>query len=130
AMQYTFNAPEARVYTPNSFGGPAAQPERAGEGSWETDGELVRAAQTLRSEDDDFGQAGTLYREVFSAESKERFHANLLGQCNGITIDSIREGFFQYWTNVDANLGQILRDGYAAGVAGSTDGASEMAGKA
>jgi catalase len=130
AMQYTFNAPEARVYTPNSFGGPEADAARAGEGSWENDGELVRSAATLRSEDDDFGQAGTLYREVFTAESKERFHETLLGQCNGITIESIREGFFQYWTNVDANLGQILRDGYAAGVAGSTDGAAEMAGKA
>ncbi len=127
AMQYHFNDADARVYTPNSFGGPEADAARAGEGSWETDGELVRAAQTLRSEDSDFGQAGTLYREVFTAESKERFHATLLGQCQGISIESIRERFFQYWTNVDANLGAILRESYAAGVEGSTEGAADMA---
>ncbi|MDO5744485.1 MAG: catalase [Micrococcaceae bacterium] len=130
AMQYHFNDADARVYTPNSFGGPAAAPERAVEGGWEQDGELVRAAQTLRSEDDDFGQPGTLYREVYNDEEKARFHATLLGQCQGISIESIREGFFQYWTNVDANLGQLLRDNYAASVAGSTDGAAATAGKA
>ncbi len=127
AMQYHFNDAEARVYTPNSFGGPAAAPERAVEGGWESDGELVRSAATLRSEDDDFGQPGTLYREVYSAESKARFHATLLGQCQGISIESIREGFFQYWSNVDANLGQLLRDNYAASVAGATDGGLENA---
>ncbi|MDN6177224.1 MAG: catalase [Micrococcaceae bacterium] len=129
-MQYHFNDATTRPYTPNSYGGAAAEPERAGEGSWETDGTLVRAAQTLRSEDSDFGQAGTLYRDVFSAESKERFHDNLLGQVAGITRDDIRERFFQYWTNVDENLGQILRDGHAAGNQGTTDGASEQSGKA
>ena len=39
-------------------------------GSWESDGELVRAAATLHAEDDDFGQAGTLYREVYDDEAK------------------------------------------------------------
>ena len=79
-----------------------------------TDGELVRAAATLRSDDDDFGQAGILYREVFSDEVRAQFQATLLGQANGITIDDIRERFFQYWTNVDGDLGAILRQKYAS----------------
>ena len=35
------------------------------DGTWENDGALVRAAATLHAEDGDFGQAGTLYRDVF-----------------------------------------------------------------
>jgi len=108
-MRYQFNDASSRTYTPNSYGGPEADPARAGEGSWETDGSLIRAAQTLHSEDDDFGQAGTLYREVFDAEAKERFHATLTGQGNSITVPEIRERFFVYWSQVDPKLGAVLR---------------------
>ncbi|WP_402468060.1 catalase [Isoptericola aurantiacus] len=113
-MAYHFNGPEHPVYTPNSFGGPAADPTRASEGSWENDGELLRSAYTLHSEDDDFGQAGTLYRDVFDDAAKARFLATLTGQGKAITIDEIRERFFQYWTNVDAELGAKLRSEVAA----------------
>ena len=116
-MQYHFNSAAHRTYTPNSYGaagGPQADPLLGVEASWESDGELVRSAYTLRADDDDFGQPGTLYRDVFTDEAKERFHAVLLGQAQSITVDEIRERFFQYWTNVDANLGQILRAAYAA----------------
>ncbi|GAA1603800.1 catalase [Leucobacter chromiireducens] len=116
-MRYHFNSAQHRTYTPNSYGaagGPVADPLAGVEGSWESDGELVRSAYALRSEDDDFGQAGTLYRDVFSAESKATFHDVLNGQAHAITVPEIRERFFQYWTNVDAELGQILRDRFAA----------------
>jgi catalase len=76
----------------------------------------VRSASALRADDSDFGQAGTLYRDVFSAEAKARFLETLSGQASAITIDDIRERFFQYWTNVDAGLGAALREAYAAGV--------------
>jgi catalase len=93
------------VYTPNSFGGAVAAPEQAGEGSWETDGELIRAAQTLHSEDGDFVQAGILYREVFTEESKQRLVKTLVGQYEGLTIPVIKDRFVWYWTSVDAELG-------------------------
>lgn len=116
AARHHFNAPTAPVYAPNSFGGPVADPALAAEGGWEGDGELVRSAYTLRAVDSDFGQAGTLYRDVYSAEAKARFLETLSGQAHAITIDDIRERFFQYWTNVDAGLGAALREAYAAGV--------------
>src|SRR5690606_9393120 len=105
AMQFSYNDAASRVYTPNPCGGPEAHASRAGSGSWETDGELVRAAQTLHSEDDDFGQAGTLYRDVFTDESKARFLETLVGQYNALTVDRIKERFIWYWTQVDAGLG-------------------------
>lgn len=113
AQRHHFNSPTTPVYAPNSFGGPTASAEAAGEGSWESDGELVRTAYTLRADDSDFGQAGTLYRDVYSAEAKQRLHATLLGQAQAITVDEIRERFFQYWTNVDTGLGGALRAAYA-----------------
>ena len=47
------------VYAPNSYGGPHADPARAAEVRWQADGDMIRAAYTLRAEDDDWGQAGT-----------------------------------------------------------------------
>lgn len=97
------------MYAPNSFGGPVGETAAAGEGSWQSDGSLVRAAATLHSQGSDFGPAGTLYRDVFDDAAKARFVATLTGQGSAITIPAIRERFFEYWTNVDAELGSTLR---------------------
>jgi catalase len=51
------------VYTPNCYGGPHADPARAAEVHWVADGEMVRAAYTLRKDHDDWGQAGALVRQ-------------------------------------------------------------------
>ena len=116
ATRHGFKPANAPVYAPNSVGGPAADPAVAGAGSWENDGELVRSAATLHAEDDDFGQAGTLYREVFDGDAKARLLVTLTGQAHAITVDDIRERFFQYWTQVDADLGLQLRSAATVGV--------------
>ncbi len=117
AQRHHFNDPGVPVYAPNSFGGPSADPTRVAEGSWENDGALVRTAASLHAEDSDFGQAGTLYREVFDDAAKARFLETLTGQGKAITVEAIRERFFQYWTNVDAELGAKLRVEVATGPA-------------
>ncbi len=43
------------VYAPNSMGGPQADPARAAEVHWASDGDMVRTAYTLRPDDDDWG---------------------------------------------------------------------------
>lgn len=108
--RYTFPAADRPVYAPNSFGGPAADPARAGEtGGWESDGEMVRAAATLHPQDDDWGQAGTLYREVFDDAARARFLETITGHVGAVKHDDIRARAVQYWTNVDAGLGAALR---------------------
>ncbi len=97
------------VYAPNSFGGPAADAHRAGIGSWASDGELVHAAATLHSEDDDFGQPGTLVREVFTDEQRDRFVETLVGQYNALTVDAIKVRFLWYWEQVDAGIAERIR---------------------
>ena len=109
AQRHGFNSPSTPVYAPNSLGGPVADPAAAGAGTWESDGELMRAAATLHSEDDDFGQAGTLYREVFDAAAKARFLATITGAVGSVQSAEIRERAIAYWSSVDAELGAALR---------------------
>ena len=61
------------VYAPNSFGRGYADKVGEVEDGWETDGAMVRQAYTLREDDDDFAQAGTLVREVWDDEQREPF---------------------------------------------------------
>ena len=99
----------ARQYVPNSFGDSWSDEEGPVDNGWEADGELVRQAYNLHAEDDDFGQAGTLYREVFDDDARARFLKTLTGQGKAINHDGVLENFFGYWTNVDADLGAKLR---------------------
>ena len=54
---------------------------------WEADGEMVRSAYTLRADDDDFGQPGTLVREVFNDAQR----AKLVDQVAGSLLGGVRE---------------------------------------
>ncbi|MGO4104764.1 catalase [Leifsonia sp. YAF41] len=114
AARHGFNSPSTPVYAPNSLGGPAADPAAAGTGGWENDGELLRAAAVLRSEDSDFGQAGTLYREVFDDAAKGRFLATITDAVSGVTRPEVRERAIWYWSSVDAELGAALRSNLEA----------------
>src|ERR1700736_4552712 len=67
------------VYVPNSYGGPQADPTRTAEALWYTDGEMVRQAYTLRADDDDWSQAGTLVREVLDNAARDRLASNVIG---------------------------------------------------
>ena len=109
ATRHGYKPASAPVYAPNSFGGPVADAARASEGSWESDGDLVRSAASLHTEDSDFGQAGTLYRDVFDDAAKARFLETITGAVGGVTVPEIRERAIHYWTQVDAALGSALR---------------------
>ncbi|PKQ27219.1 MAG: catalase [Actinobacteria bacterium HGW-Actinobacteria-4] len=110
AMRHHFNAADAPVYAPNSVGGPHADPARAAEtGGWETDGEMTRAAATLHAEDDDFGQARALYNTVLDDAARERLVNNIAGHVSAVTRPELLERVFQYWTNVDPDLGARVR---------------------
>ncbi|MDR7157371.1 catalase [Arthrobacter sp. BE255] len=119
--RYLFNAPTVPVYAPNSVGGPAAVEPAVAGGGWENDGELTLSAHTLHAEDSDFGQAGTLYREVYDDAAKARFLDTITGAVGGVKSADIKERAIQYWTNVDAELGAKLRANLGAAAADSSD---------
>jgi catalase len=98
-------------YAPNSKGGPQADPERAAEVHWEADGEMVRAAQTLHRDDDDWGQAGTLVREVLDDAARDRLVSNVVGHLSDGVTEPVLERAFEYWKNVDKTVGDRIERG-------------------
>lgn len=113
--QLRHHNPGDPVYVPNSKGGPHAEPQRAGPtAGWYTDGEMVRQAYTLRRDDDDWGQAGTMVREVLDDAARDRLVDNIVGHLlNGVT-EPVLERAFEYWRNVDADLGGRVQAGVRA----------------
>ncbi|WP_369226761.1 catalase [Streptomyces sp. R39] len=94
------------VYAPNSYGGPQADPVIAAEVRWSADGGMVRQAYALRRDDDDWGQAGTLVREVLDDAARDRLVSNIAGHLLGGVSEPVLERSFQYWKNVDQTLGE------------------------
>jgi catalase len=104
------------VYAPNSKGGPQADTARYGESAgWHTDGDMVRTAYTLRAEDDDWGQAGTLVRDVMSDDVRDRLVGNVVGHLlNGVS-EPVLQRAFEYWRSVDRDLGDRIEKGVRSG---------------
>jgi catalase len=96
------------VYAPNSKGGPQADPLRTAEALWHTDGEMVRTAYTLRADDDDWTQAGTLVREVMDDAARERLVSNVVGHLLKGVSEQVLERAFEYWKNIDKETGDKI----------------------
>jgi catalase len=104
------------VYAPNSYGGPKADSVSYGESAvWYTDGDMVRSAYALRAEDDDWGQAGTLVREILDEAARERLVNNIVGHLLGGVTEPVLQRAFGYWRNVDKDLGDRVEQGVRAG---------------
>ena len=75
------------VYAPNSKGGPRADTAKYDDGAgWSTGGDMVHARYVAHAEDDDWGQAGTLVREVLDDAARERLISNVTGhRLNGVS---------------------------------------------
>ncbi|HEX4220821.1 MAG TPA: catalase [Pseudonocardiaceae bacterium] len=113
AMRYTKVSDP--VYAPNSKGGPAADPAHYGEpAGWHADGDLVHSAYVAHAEDDDWGQPGTLVREVMDDDARDRLVDNVVGHLlNGVS-EPVLERAFGYWRNVDKGVGDRIESGVRA----------------
>ena len=105
------------VYSPNSMGGPEVDAKRAAEVHWVSDGDMVRTAYALRQDDDDWGQAGTLVREVLDNEARDRLAHNIIGHVSDGVREPVLSRVFEYWTNVDPDLGKKVEEGVRANLA-------------
>jgi catalase len=93
------------VYAPNSYGGPAADPS-VELPTWRVEAaEIVRNAYTLHSQDDDFGQPGTMVREVLDDPARDRLVSNISGHLSNNVVEPVLSRALDYWRNVDADLG-------------------------
>jgi catalase len=113
AMRY--NNPGDPVYAPNSFGGPHADAAVAAEttSTYGIEDEVIRSAYRLHAEDDDFGQAGSLVRDVLNDEQRERLAGNIIGHASNDVSRPVLERVFEYWRNVDKDLGDKVAEAFA-----------------
>ncbi|MGH3550129.1 MAG: catalase [Pseudonocardiaceae bacterium] len=103
------------VYAPNSKGGPKADSDRYGESAgWQTSGDMVHAAYTLHEQDDDWGQSGTMVREVLDDAARGRLVDNVVGHLLNAVTDPVLQRAFEYWRNVDKGLGDRIEQGVRA----------------
>jgi catalase len=102
------------VYAPNSKGGPAAQPEHFPYVErWDANGEFVHAAYTLRSDDDDWSQAGALVRDVMDDAARDRLVSNVVGHLSDGVSAPVLERAVEYWRNIDAETGERIAEALA-----------------
>ena len=113
---------DAPVYAPNSQGRGYADQVGVVDDGWEADGAMVRQAYTLRQDDDDFGQAGTLVREVWNDEQREQFVQTVAGHLLGGVKSPVLERAFEYWKNVDADTGKRIEELVRSGHGGENPG--------
>ncbi len=103
------------VYAPNSKGGPAADPEHFPYvEKWEASGEFIHAAYTLRKDDDDWGQAGTLVRKVMDGAARSRLVSNVVGHLRKGVSAPVLERAIAYWRNIDRGIGDRIAGGMNA----------------
>jgi catalase len=72
---------------------------------------MVRSAYTLRPEDDDWGQAGIMVREVLDDEARERLANNVIGHVSQGVKEPVLSRVFEYWKNIDPDLGKTIEEG-------------------
>src|SRR5690606_14260363 len=114
AYHHSGNAP---VYAPNS--GDRKWSDEAGPVAhgWEADGAMVRSAYTLRSNDDDFGQPGSLVRDVFNDEQRAKLVQQVAGSLLGGVREPVLGRALEYWKNIDADVGARIEQKVCEGSA-------------
>ncbi|GAB2539682.1 catalase [Brachybacterium huguangmaarense] len=128
SMQYHHTG-DAPVYSPNSYGRGYQDAEGPVDNGWEADGAMVRAAYTLHAEDDDFGQAHTLVREVYSEEERERLIETVTSTLVPDVEEPVLSNTFAYWRNIDEEVGRKIEEAYRAATAEQVPGADPVDGK-
>ncbi|WP_461143794.1 catalase [Salinifilum aidingensis] len=108
-MRYSYG--QDPVYAPNSYGGPHADASTDGDDSATgVEQEVIRSAYAKHAEDDDFGQPGTMVREVFSDAERERFVNNVSGHLLDGVEQPVLDRALDYWRNVDKDTGDKIAE--------------------
>ena len=74
----------------------------------------MRTAYVDHAEDDDWGQPGTLVRDVLDDDARGRLVDNVVGHLlNGVSEPILRRAF-DYWRNIDSEIGKRIEEGVRA----------------
>jgi catalase len=104
-FQHSGNQP---VYAPNSYGGPQPDAQRYRDPSWFVEaGEIMRAAYVAHKDDNDFIQAGMLYRDVMSEADRDHLVDNIVAHLGDGVERFIQErAVNDYLAKIDPDLGK------------------------
>ena len=107
------STPTARSknYEPNSYGEPA-QTSEAYDHSLALAGTTGPSPRALHVEDDDFVQAGALYR-VMPEEARKRLVENIGGSLSQVSRNDVIERSISYFRKADAEYGRRVADAVA-----------------
>ncbi|QGU03561.1 catalase [Corynebacterium comes] len=126
-MAYLFDDADQPTYTPNRYNKGAGYLDNGEDSSsgqsygQATDlyvnpdshgTDLTRSAYIQHPEDNDFVQPGNLYREVLDDAARERLADNISNAMQGVSSE-VEERVYWYWTQVDENLGQRVKELFA-----------------
>ncbi|WP_373048764.1 catalase [Vulgatibacter sp.] len=112
AMRFDGNGGRARNYEPNGYGGPAPTGERY-EHALPVAGVTGPQDHPVHRENDDFVQAGALYR-VMTEPEKERLIANLAGSLGQVSRPDVIDRSLTWFAKADEDLGRRLAAAVAA----------------
>jgi catalase len=114
------------VYAPNSYGGPKADTDKGADLTWSVaSGEIGRYDYQHHAEDDDFSQAGMLYRKVMSATDQDHLVANIVAHASDRVSTEVQHRVVRYWEQVDPQLGAKVAEGLR--LSSSTDAGAAAA---
>jgi catalase len=105
-MRFDGNAGRAKNYEPNSFGGPV-QTNDALYASLELHGASGSSALESHKDDNDFVQAGDLYR-LMSEDEKKRLVENISGSLSRVSHEAIIEKSIGHFRSADKDFGDRL----------------------
>jgi catalase len=114
AYEHSGNQP---VYAPNSEGRPWADGDAGPEESWAVDGDMVRSASDLHSEDDDFGQPGQLVCDVMDDAMRDRLVEQVSGSLLGGVRGDVLDRALDYWARIDPDVGKRIEEKVREGAA-------------
>jgi catalase len=106
-MRSDGNAGRAKNYEPNSFGGPV-QSDEPHVSPIEVHGATGAFEWERHQEDDDFRQAGDLYR-LMGSEEKDRLVANIAASLAKVSRPEIIERSLGHFRRADKDLGERLK---------------------
>jgi catalase len=107
-MRFDGNSGRARNYEPNSYDGPA-QTGQAFDLGYPVTGPVGPAPHVRHAEDDDFVQAGALYR-VMKEDARLRLVDNIAGSLAQVSRDDVIERSIAHFRAADAEYGQRLAE--------------------
>jgi catalase len=121
AMRFDDNSGRATNYEPNSYDGPV-QTNAAEDTGYDASGSIGRHGLIKHRDDDDFVQAGALYR-VMSAEARQRLINNIAGSLSQVSREDVIQRSIENFRKADEEFGQRLAETIAARRRGAASGA-------